>query len=268
MVDLPFFGPKIEHLDRYLARRDYDKALGAIDRELRRDPEDLSLFQRQGDVFELSGDRERAMEVYRELARRYVAEGLHARAVALYKKILDLDPQRSDIHAELAALIDDVGGSERDRSADLRTRELAASTFFTLFEAPILEQVLSSTVLRTYEQGDIVVAEGETGNSLYLLVEGDAKVFTRGGQGQYVPLAELGAGDLFGEVSVLSGKPRTATITASTPITALEVSRDDIERISLEFPQVKAVLQSFCEARAQNAIETLIHRLGRGPRPE
>lgn len=260
-MKLPFLRPSIEHLDRYLARREYDRALEAIDRELQRHPDNLALLRRQAEVFELSGDVERAVEVYRELARHYVDEGFHARAVAQYKKILDLDPARTDIHAELAALIESASDSAQERG---RTLERAASTFFTLFDTPALEAVLGSTTLHTYDVGDIIVTEGEPGASLFLLVEGGVKVFTRTRQGQHVPLAELRAGDLFGEVSVLSGKPRTATITARTRVIAIEVARHDIDRIAEEHPQVKTVLQRFCEERAQSTIETLIRRLAQG----
>jgi cAMP-dependent protein kinase regulator len=85
-------------------------------------------------------------------------------------------------------------------------------------------------------------------------------VFTRGKRGEHVPLGELGPGDVFGEVSVLHGKPRTATITAWRRTAAIEVAKDDIDHISARYPKVRQVLEAFCEERAQNAIEALIRR--------
>lgn len=260
---LPFFRPKIEHLDLYLARKAYDKALAAIDGELEKKPNEFRLRRRKADLLLLTDHTGSAIEVLQDLAQRYVGEGFHARAVALYKEILALEPERPQIHRELAALIGTDTGEifapleKNEPDPEARAQERAASSLFTLFETDALEEVLTSTSLRVFKDGDIIVTEGEEGSSLFLIVDGFVKVYTRGQKGEHVLLDELGAGSVFGEVSVLYGKPRTATITASSPTTAIEVTKRDIDRISEEHPRVKAVLKRFCEERAQNAISVL-----------
>ncbi|MCB1037513.1 MAG: cyclic nucleotide-binding domain-containing protein [Acidobacteria bacterium] len=260
---IPFFEPKIEHLDLYLARRAYDKALGAIGRELRRRPDDLPLRRRKADLLRQTGETESAVEALQDLAQRYVSVGFHARAIALYKEILELDPERAQIHRELAALIGTESPREeprleaREEDPEARARELAASSLFTLFDTDALEEVLTSTSLRVFQEGDIIVTEGEEGLSLFLIVDGSVKIFTRGQKGEHLPLAALGAGALFGEVSVVYGKPRTATVTASSPVTAIEISKEEIDRIARAHPNVRTVLKRFCEERAANAISVL-----------
>ncbi|MCP4902853.1 MAG: cyclic nucleotide-binding domain-containing protein, partial [bacterium] len=119
----------------------------------------------------------------------------------------------------------------------------------------------SSTSLRSFQEGDIIVTEGEEGSSLFLIVTGEVKVFTKGERGEHLPLAELGPGDFFGEVSLLTGKPRTATITAKTQVTTIELHKHSIDEIAGEHPEVRDVLEDFYERRAQDTVEAVIRRL-------
>ena len=76
-----------------------------------------------------------------------------------------------------------------------------------------------------------------------------------------MPLAELGPGDFFGEVSLLTGRPRTATITASTEITAIELDSESLDRIAEGHPEVRKVLEDFYERRAKDTVEAVIKRI-------
>jgi CRP-like cAMP-binding protein len=120
---------------------------------------------------------------------------------------------------------------------------------------------VASTNLRSFQEGDIIVTEGEEGHSLFLLVSGEVKVFTRGQRGEHLQLAELGAGDFFGEVSLLTGKPRTATITAKSVVNAIELTKEAVDGIAAEYPEVRAVLTDFYESRAQATVEAVIQKM-------
>jgi cAMP-dependent protein kinase regulator len=252
--------------------------------EIRRNPKQFSLLLRQAEILGMAGHRDRAVRLYRDVAESQAREGFYARAIALYKKILRLDPSLADINGELARLIEEDRQSklpleerlrrkpgfksqppppkdEKPQETDLRAKELEASSLFSSFGAKALEEILSSTRLRTYDEGDIIVTEGEGGSSLFLVVAGEVKVFTREEGGEHLPLAELSAGDFFGEVSVLTGKPRTATITAKTPVTAIELTKQDVDRISGEYPEVPKILEEFYNRRAQLTVEAVIGRL-------
>ena len=65
--------------------------------------------------------------------------------------------------------------------------------------------------LLTFDRGKVILREGEPGNSLYMLTSGKVKAFVKK-DGKQVPIAELEEGAFFGEMSILTGKPRTATI--------------------------------------------------------
>ena len=265
----------IDNLDRYLAKKNYDKALDTIRKELAKNPDQLNLRLRQADIFDLQGKREKAISIYRTIAEAQARDGFYARAIAVYKKILRLDPEQ-DVHSDLARLIEDdqltkIADRRRRKrgaviehekvSVDQELKELQSSTLFSSFEREALVEIVASTELRSYDEGDIIVTEGEPGSSLFLIVGGRVKVFTRTDDGGNLQLAELGPGDFFGEVSLLSGKPRTATITARTQVTAIELDRASVDRIAENHPEVKKVLEDFYERRAQDTVEAVIRSL-------
>ncbi len=265
----------IDRLDRYLAARDYDQALEVLRKELWKNPDQLNLRLRQADILDLKGDRDKAIFIYRDIAEAQAKDGFYTRAIAIYKKVLRLDPEQ-DVHSDLARLIEedrqaklaerrhrDVKASLEENAAatDGEVKELQASTLFSSFERESLIEVLASTELRSYDEGDIIVTEGERGSSLFSIVGGTVKVFTRTEDGVNLPLAELGPGDFFGEVSLLSGRPRTATITARTEVTAIELDRADVDRIAGRHPGVRTVLEDFCTRRARDTVEAVIGRL-------
>ena len=236
----------LDKLDKYLAKKDYKKALEAIQKELWKNPSQLNLRLRQAEILDLMGDRDKALFVYRDVAEGQARDGFYARAIAIYKKILRLDPDQ-DVHTELARLIEEDRRSKiakhsrrqneaaighEAEAADQELKELQASTLFSSFKRETLVEVIASTELRSYDQGDIIVTEGEEGSSLFLIVSGSVKVFTRTTDGSNLPLAELGPGDFFGEVSLLSGRPRTATITAGTEVSAIELDGSQVDRIA------------------------------------
>ena len=265
----------IDRLDRFLAKKEYDKALEAIKKELWKNPDQLNLRLRQAEILDLQGKRHKAIFIYRDIAESQARDGFYARAIAVYKKVLKLDPEQN-VHDEMARLIEEDRRSkeasqerremetqleEEAATADQELKELQASKLFSSFEREALIEILASTELRSFDEGDIIVTEGETGSSLFLIVGGTVKVFTRTETGSNVPLAELSTGDFFGEVSLLTGKPRTATITARSEVTAIELDRTDFDRITEGHPEVRQVLEDFYEKRAQETVEAVIKRL-------
>ena len=76
-----------------------------------------------------------------------------------------------------------------------------------------LERVSATMKQRTFKAGDTVTAEGRGGVGFFVIDDGKAKV-TVGGENR----RELGPGDYFGEVALLTDSPRTATITAETDL--------------------------------------------------
>ena len=85
----------------------------------------------------------------------------------------------------------------------------------------VIDELALGVELHTYRDGDVVVREGEPGDRFYIVTEGSAAV-TIGDESR----PALGPGDGFGEIALLSGVPRTATVTAVGPLHALSLSRE------------------------------------------
>jgi hypothetical protein len=121
-----------------------------------------------------------------------------------------------------------------------------------------LVAVIHGLKLLTFSPGDILVAEGAPGDSLFILTSGIVKAFVKGPRGQYVKVTELSEGAFFGEISVLTGRPRTATITAATPVEVLELAKPSLDEIVKVHPRVMEVLRRFHEQRARDTVATLV----------
>lgn len=124
--------------------------------------------------------------------------------------------------------------------------------------------VAAQLELHSYEGGDIVISEGEPGDSLFVLTTGVVKAFVRNPAGRQVRVREMGEGSFFGEISILTRKPRTATITCATPCDLLELDRDALDAIAATHPRVQEVLQAFYLERHGSGEEQLIRGMSFG----
>jgi hypothetical protein len=140
-------------------------------------------------------------------------------------------------------------------------RERTASQLFGVLPHAALEKLLSLTSVRSFVPGEVIVHEGEPGTSLFLITEGRVDVKTSDPIGLEIRLATLGPGDFFGEVSVLTGRPRTATIVALEPVVVIEIGREVLRGIVGEHPDVEGILRAFYERRAQATVDAMVARL-------
>jgi CRP-like cAMP-binding protein len=146
------------------------------------------------------------------------------------------------------------GPSEAERSALASIRGygpgLLASPLFEDFADDELLAVIRGLRLLTFEAGDIIVTEGEPGQSLFVLTTGTVKVFIRDPAGRNVALCPLGEGAFFGEIATLSGRPRSATVTAASRCELLELDKPALDAIVRLHPHVRDVLEEHYIARA------------------
>jgi CRP-like cAMP-binding protein len=119
-----------------------------------------------------------------------------------------------------------------------------------------LLELMGSMNLRSFSEGETVVREGEEGHSLYIIRYGKVKVVTRI-NGEEVVLARLGGDDFFGEVSFLTGRPRTADIITEEPSELMELSRDDLNSVIARHPNIEGVLRLFHENRVSDTLASL-----------
>ena len=96
-----------------------------------------------------------------------------------------------------------------------------------------LQQILSQTREMTFPEGKTIVKEGENGVSFHLILEGKVKV-TVGKRTR----VSLGPGQYFGELSLIDRGPRTAAVTATTPVKTLTLVSWDFLALLDENPKI------------------------------
>ena len=94
-----------------------------------------------------------------------------------------------------------------------------------------------------FDNGDDVTREGDEGDAFYVVVDGRLVVSRNG-----MTLRELGPGDFLGEISLVDGRPRTATVTASGPVKALVIRRPEFLELMDRYGAVRlGVLMALTE---------------------
>jgi CRP-like cAMP-binding protein len=111
-----------------------------------------------------------------------------------------------------------------------------------------LEDVSSRLKAARFRQGEAIVREGEPGEELYFLESGRVQV-VRGHGDETLVLDELGAGDLFGEMALLTGNPRSATVTALSEVNVWALSRADFDDLVAANPHLALALSRLLSER-------------------
>jgi CRP-like cAMP-binding protein len=131
------------------------------------------------------------------------------------------------------AAVKEPGPVDRTIPPRRRLELLAGVPAFSHLPDPVLEDLASRLTEERFRSAGRVVVEGDTDDRLYLIVEGRAEASTIGPSG-IVPLAALGPGELFGELSLLeAGGRRQATVTAIEPLLLLSLRATDF-RLALD----------------------------------
>src|SRR5437870_8076256 len=80
-------------------------------------------------------------------------------------------------------------------------------------------------------ENDAIFAQGDPGDSLYIVLQGRVRIATSDNFGRERVLAFYGPGEFFGDMAVLTGAPRSATATASTDLRLLQLRKDDFDTL-------------------------------------
>lgn len=94
---------------------------------------------------------------------------------------------------------------------------------FSALNPADLTRIAETAVLRHYEPGDVIIHEGEAGEELFLISAGEVEVVRHDHE-----VARLGPAEFFGEVSLISGEPRNATVIATEPVDLYVVEKEEL----------------------------------------
>jgi len=111
----------------------------------------------------------------------------------------------------------------------------------------MITQIASGLEATAHESGAVLIAEGEIGDRMFVIAEGEAEVTIATASGQ-VPVAFLKQGEWFGEIALLSeDRVRQATVTAISPIKLFALSRAGFNGVLAREPALKAVWERAAE---------------------
>ena len=140
---------------------------------------------------------------------------------------------------------------------------LKTSPLFARFDETTRYLLLDRFQRRGYRAGDKVIEQGKPGTGLFVIATGEVEVTVSKDGGEGVVVANLGPGEVFGEIALLKDTPTTATVRARGPLGALFLPRSDFQRVVDEQPTVKQYLETLSADRirasqaAENASEVI-----------
>jgi len=237
-----------------LARREYARAVPLLKRDLDKYQSNPRIRLQYADALAGAGQHEEAIAQYEHTAKYYDDNGLTVQAIAVAKKAEKL---RDQIAASKPQ--EPTAG----KSEPLFTRPVPKSPLFEVLNEEERNALVREMELESHDEGSVIITEGQPGSSMYIIASGEVKVFTNGAGGSALYLARLGEGDFFGEVSMLTGKPRTATITASQRTELLRLDKDKLDNALAMYPGIRKVLNDFYQRRAEHTVEAMIDSLKR-----
>lgn len=231
-----FFGART--LADHLRAGDFKAALAVLDDALVAEPDDPELLEHRAQVLTRLDRSAEAAAVLVALAQRFADRGFGMRAISLLKQAQQLPTPPQGIEQLL-----------HDIAALAHLDDVSASPLFRLFTRDELVTVVQQMRRLSFEPGEILLMQGQPGDSLYLIASGEVRVFAADAQGRPVQLPGMQAPAFFGEIAVLRGGARTATVTAASPVAVLELTRSGLDDISARRPHVRQVLVEYAGQR-------------------
>jgi hypothetical protein len=169
-----------------------------------------------------------------------------------------IDLSDESVRTELVELIDMAfAPDEPAASAVPASGGMSGSPLFSDLAPDELISVMRGMSLRTFDPGEIIVSQGEPGQSLFVVASGQARAYLKDKGGRAIQVRELADGDFFGEIALMLGSPRTATITARTRCELLELGRTELDAVSKKHPRVREVLQEFYVKRVNTSVDSV-----------
>ncbi len=116
---------------------------------------------------------------------------------------------------------------------------LKETVLFSSLNDMILQRICQDVIERHYAQGEIVFHQGDPGHTLYLVKSGQVRIFINGLDGTETSVILLGRpGDIFGELAVIDGLPRSATAIAMEPTILYTMNREAFRDHMRHYPQL------------------------------
>ncbi|WP_409342241.1 peptidase domain-containing ABC transporter [Paenibacillus sp. MBLB4367] len=153
--------------------------------------------------------------------------------------------QMIDAHPELRGYL-------LEQLADDAMRKfLKRTALFAPLHHQELRSLLDNMIIKEYAPGQAIVSEGEAGDAFYILRSGKASVLKESKGNR--KLNEVKAGDFFGELALLTGDPRKASVVADEAVSVFCLVKNDFDKLIMKFPKVRETIIGIASVYLQNA---------------
>lgn len=220
--------------------------------------------RKTAEALEAEGKRTEAVALLEALAADLAGAGNFPLAVAVRHQIHRWRPEGESGETPIAegkkmAHQRAQTGAFAPKAADAPVNKiLEASPLLSELTAEEIAGLMESTGLTTYAKDQTVVQEGAPGDHLYIVTRGLLNVTISGAGGGRVRLGVLSVGDFFGEVALLTGKPRAATVEADTDAECLQITAQSWQDLAAKHPRLQKLLEEAIAQRAQNAADAVL----------
>lgn len=142
------------------------------------------------------------------------------------------------------------------REFERRVRAIRRTELFAHLPAGEQQALASHLVHAPFAAGDVMTRQGAVAHWLYLIIDGEARVQVDGPQGP-VPVSTLRSGDVFGEMGMLTGEPRRATVVADTPLECYRLDKAGFAQVLRDRPELASEVAAIAERRNAERAERL-----------
>ena len=130
-------------------------------------------------------------------------------------------------------LIPEDAAEKKNQDTNQLVSHLAKVDFFAILTPQQIENLAQGARIQTFLPGERVVRQGEAGDELFVIQDGTAEVRVHQ-DGRSSTVATLQNGQFFGEMSLLTGEPRSATVMATTPLRVVSIGKQALSRVVQE----------------------------------
>lgn len=255
----------IDAIQKYVSKSDWKSVIAEMEKLYTIDPDPI-IRVRIGDAYQKLNQKPNAVREYMTAADLYADKGAVVKALAQYKLALRVDPGNEQAEERIEALHSNRAVKENrvepvEKEAAGKEAPKRASSVMPLFAGFSQEEFNDFTKVMNVHPlpgGMPIVEQNDQGKSVYLIASGSVNVFTTLLSGERVDLAVLRSGDFFGEISFLTGKPRTATVETAEDAVILEITEDKLREITSQRPHILSVLQQFSDMRSKGTTEKIL----------
>lgn len=137
------------------------------------------------------------------------------------------------------------------------------SFLFRSLDEDSRHELVDRGVVMVFPAGKEILCEGDAGDDFYLVDRGVVEVTTTVNDNP-VALGTLQRGGFFGEVAMLTGQPRTATVRALTEVSVVRFDKADIDAVLARDPVALRLLNTMVEGRARDTVEKITREMEKG----